>query len=354
MGAAARLPRAARGRARCRARSGPPERATLLSRDGKVLAEGPADARSSPLVGDRGLDRRQHGARGDARRSATRSTRAASRATGRSGRAGSRRPSRTRWPGGRAASCSPAGACWRARGPRPAPPVRTTIDTRLQEAAVIALAGRFGGIAALDPRNGEIRALAGIAFSAPQPPGSTFKIVTTTAALEAGSSSRATSSRSRRRRPSTAWSSRTPTASPAAAASADSFAHSCNSVFAPLGREGRRRAARRRGRALRLERGAHDPGRGGQHAAAGRRRSRRRSRSARRRSARARCWPLRCGWPRWRRRSPPTGCATSPRSRRRARAGVRVTSPAGGAHDRVADGRRRGLRHRHGRRDRRA
>ncbi len=48
-----------------------------------------------------------------------------------------------------------------------------------------ALAGRFGGIAALDPRNGEIRALAGIAFSAPQPPGSTFKIVTTTAALEA-------------------------------------------------------------------------------------------------------------------------------------------------------------------------
>ena len=64
--------------------------------------------------------------------------------------------------------------------------MRTTIDTRLQEAAVAALAGRLGGIAALDARNGEIRALAGIAFSAPQPPGSTFKIVTATAALEAG------------------------------------------------------------------------------------------------------------------------------------------------------------------------
>ena len=46
-------------------------------------------------------------------------------------------------------------------------PVETTIDTRLQEAAVIGLAGRLGGVAALDPRNGEVRALAGIAFSAP-------------------------------------------------------------------------------------------------------------------------------------------------------------------------------------------
>ena len=63
--------------------------------------------------------------------------------------------------------------------------MRTTIDTDLQEAAVAALAGRLGGIAALDSRTGEIRALAGIAFSAPQPPGSTFKIVTATAALEA-------------------------------------------------------------------------------------------------------------------------------------------------------------------------
>ena len=51
---------------------------------------------------------------------------------------------------------------------------------------MVALAGRLGGVAALDPRNGEIRALAGIAFSAPQPPGSTFKIVTTAAALEQG------------------------------------------------------------------------------------------------------------------------------------------------------------------------
>ena len=98
-----------------------------------------------------------------------------------------------------------------------------------------ALAGRLGGIAALDARTGEVRALAGIAFSAPQPPGSTFKIVTTTAALEeARQADDRVPGRDARAR-STASSSRTRTASPAAAASRNSFAHSCNSVFAPLG-----------------------------------------------------------------------------------------------------------------------
>ena len=66
----------------------------------------------------------------------------------------------------------------------PGHPVQTTIDPNLQEAAVGALGGRYGGIAVLDARNGSVRALAGSAFSAPAPPGSTFKIVTATAALE--------------------------------------------------------------------------------------------------------------------------------------------------------------------------
>jgi cell division protein FtsI/penicillin-binding protein 2 len=70
--------------------------------------------------------------------------------------------------------------------PQPGTAVKTTIDPSLQETAVSALAGRAGGVAVLDARNGDVRALAGQAFSAPQPPGSTFKIVTTTAALQAG------------------------------------------------------------------------------------------------------------------------------------------------------------------------
>jgi hypothetical protein len=70
--------------------------------------------------------------------------------------------------------------------PKPGAPVKTTIDVGLQEAAVSALSGRVGGIAVLDARNGDIRALAGQAFSAPQPPGSTFKMITTVAALQKG------------------------------------------------------------------------------------------------------------------------------------------------------------------------
>jgi cell division protein FtsI/penicillin-binding protein 2 len=70
--------------------------------------------------------------------------------------------------------------------PKPGAPVKTTIDVGLQEAAVSALSGRVGGIAVLDARSGDIRALAGQAFSAPQPPGSTFKMITTVAALQKG------------------------------------------------------------------------------------------------------------------------------------------------------------------------
>jgi cell division protein FtsI/penicillin-binding protein 2 len=121
--------------------------------------------------------------------------------------------------------------------PRPGRVVRTTIDTRVQEAANLALAGRLGGVAALDPRTGEVLGLAGIAFSAPQPPGSTFKIVTATAALEA-----------RLVKPSDEFPVDTAAVIDGVELEnangescggdfANSFAHSCNSVFAPLGVE---------------------------------------------------------------------------------------------------------------------
>src|ERR671914_815312 len=165
--------------------SEPPERATLLSRNRKVLAEGPAEARSSPLEAVAGsiagtlmpeetrAERRALWARGFPREWPT----------GQTGLEHAFEDRLAGRPGGRLFAGDRVIAEARAR---PAPPVRTTIDTRLQEAAVTALAGRFGGIAALDPRNGEILALAGLAFSGPQPPGSTFKIVTTVAALEQG------------------------------------------------------------------------------------------------------------------------------------------------------------------------
>lgn len=122
-----------------------------------------------------------------------------------------------------------------ARAPRRGSPVRTTVSLRVQEAAVAALAGRLGGVVALDPRDGAILGFAGIAFSGLQPPGSTFKIITLAGALEAGLT-----------RPSRTYPVQTETVLEGvklANANGEScggtlvtaFALSCNSVFAPLG-----------------------------------------------------------------------------------------------------------------------
>jgi peptidoglycan glycosyltransferase len=119
--------------------------------------------------------------------------------------------------------------------PIAAKPVRSTIDLDMEAAAEQALAGRFGGIAAIEPRTGKIRALAGIAFSAPQPPGSVFKIITATAALER-----------KLVKPTTPFPVETKAVidgvdlenangESCGGSFAASFAHSCNSVFAPLG-----------------------------------------------------------------------------------------------------------------------
>jgi hypothetical protein len=212
----------------------PPERATLLSRNRKVLARGPAGERSSPLTGI------ADSIAGSMEPEETAAEREALYAQGFPrdwpvGQSGLEEAFEDRLrgrPGGELRAGRRALA--RAR-PRPSAPVRTTIDTRIQEAAVVGLAGRFGGIAALDPSNGEVLALAGIAFSAPQPPGSTFKIITTTAALEQDLV-----------KPSMEF----PVESAATIDGVElenangefcggtfreSFAESCNSVFAPLG-----------------------------------------------------------------------------------------------------------------------
>jgi cell division protein FtsI/penicillin-binding protein 2 len=119
--------------------------------------------------------------------------------------------------------------------PRPATSVLSSIDPSVQRAAVAAKGERIGGVAAVRPRTGEILALAGIAFSGLQPPGSTFKIITLTGVLEADLAG-----------PNSTYPVETKTTiegvelenangESCGGTLRTSFAHSCNSVFAPLG-----------------------------------------------------------------------------------------------------------------------
>jgi cell division protein FtsI/penicillin-binding protein 2 len=119
--------------------------------------------------------------------------------------------------------------------PRAASAVRTSIDPKIQRAAVEGLGALYGGVAVVRPRTGEILGLAGVAFSSLQPPGSTFKIVTLAGALE-----------NRLAGPRSTY----PVVTQAELEGVEienangescggtlreAFAHSCNSVFAPLG-----------------------------------------------------------------------------------------------------------------------
>jgi len=166
------------------------ERAPILARDGTVLAEGPAAEREHP-IGSAAID--VTGEVGEAdEEELTRLARHGFPPETPVGISGLERAFNDRLagkPGGSLVAVAGDGSSVRTLAkskPQPGAPVKTTIDADLQETTVAALAGRSGGVAVLDTRNGDVRALAGLAFSAPQPPGSTFKVVTTTAALEAG------------------------------------------------------------------------------------------------------------------------------------------------------------------------
>jgi peptidoglycan glycosyltransferase len=163
-----------------------PRRATLLARNGTVLAETSSEgsgARSAPLgelasavVGHTGAipsSRRQgleaEGVPGDAEVGVSGLERALDdRLRGR--------------PGGELLAGTEVLASTTGR---PAHAVHTTISPSVQTAAVTALGGQLGGIVAIKPSTGEVLAVAGLGLEGLQPPGSTFKIVTVSGALDA-------------------------------------------------------------------------------------------------------------------------------------------------------------------------
>ncbi len=119
--------------------------------------------------------------------------------------------------------------------PKAASAVRTTVSPSVQRAAVTALGAQLGGVVAMAPATGQILAVAGIGLDDLQPPGSTFKMITLTAVLQAGLAT-----------PKTVFPYATyatldgvklnnANGEECGGTLALAFAVSCNSVFAPLG-----------------------------------------------------------------------------------------------------------------------
>ncbi len=210
-----------------------PERAALLARDGTPLAQGPVRASrlgavASAVVGQLGAIPPERASRlaalgwpADAQVGVTGLERAFDeRLAGRPGGvllAGERPLARS--------------------APRPAGPVRTSVSVPVQRSTVDALAGRLGGVLALDPRNGEVLGSAGIALDGLQPPGSTLKVVTLAGALEAGITEVGERFPVQTAATLEGVELQNADGEPCGGTLTVSFAQSCNSVFAPLGAE---------------------------------------------------------------------------------------------------------------------
>lgn len=218
---------------RLRAETRLPTRATLLAADGGVLAAG-ADRTPDPALADvasetvgvlgapdgaRAAELRAGGVPADA-------------AVGLNGLERALDGRLTGTPGGRLLAGTRLLA---QRAPRPAAPVRTTIVPAVVRAAASALAGREGGAVALDPRSGALLGYAGVPFSGLRAPGSTFKLITLAAALEAGVTSVAATFPYETEALLDGAPLQNAHGELCGGSLIESFARSCNSVFAPLG-----------------------------------------------------------------------------------------------------------------------
>jgi penicillin-binding protein A len=206
-------------------------RGTLLARDGTPLAEGPGRTSPIPTVAGEIV-----GVLGPIPRDETSTYEAQGYPpNAKVGEDGLERVFERRLAG------TPGGTLFAGRrvlasvAPVPGQTVRTTIDPALEAAAIDALGGRYGGIAAMDPRTGQLLALAGLAFSVIQPPGSTMKIITSTAALQAGIVKLGTVFPYGTSATLDGYTLQNANGEDCGGTFLNAFAVSCNSVFAPLG-----------------------------------------------------------------------------------------------------------------------
>ena len=219
-----------------------PGRAKILAEDGQVMAEGPVDAREYPL-GDSMIDvtgvTGQPEGQGLDLNSLSLGYEPGE-TTGVSGLELAYNSRLTGTPGG-TLFARPVDGGTDGQGrelgsgqPSPAKPLKTTIDPDLQNSAVANLGGVSGGVAVLDAQKGYIRALAGSAYSVLQPPGSTMKIVTATAALDTGAATLDSSYDYVTEAAADGRMIQNAHGEICGGTFTESFAHSCNSVFAPL------------------------------------------------------------------------------------------------------------------------
>jgi cell division protein FtsI/penicillin-binding protein 2 len=130
---------------------------------------------------------------------------------------------------------SPSGKRVLAVNPGRAPHgVTTTLDVSLQKAAATALGSRYGGVVVLNPSTGAVEADAGLGMDTLQPPGSSFKTITASAALDDGKATLTSTYPYARFVELDGWHLRNFHHEDCGGSLVLAFAVSCNSVFAPL------------------------------------------------------------------------------------------------------------------------
>jgi hypothetical protein len=178
-----------RGGERLSRRTTLPRRATIVARDGSVLAESPSGrsseggetTRSSPLGEYAKAVLGTIGPVPASRRAALEAEGVP--ATGPVGLSGLELALDDRLRGRPGGELLAGQRVLASSVPVAAAPVLSSVSPGLQREAVTALGGQLGGIVALAPNSGQILAVAGLGLDGLQPPGSTFKIVTLTGVL---------------------------------------------------------------------------------------------------------------------------------------------------------------------------